>query len=195
MSKIIALTGGIGSGKSFVASIFQNLAGIPCFNSDSEAKKIMNHNNSVKSEIISILGSEAYIREKLNTHFLRHEIFNSKKKLKIINDIVHEQVKANFKKWLASQTTKYILKETAILFEHSYQLDVDFSILVTAPIDVRIDRIIKRDKIPKENIQKIIENQWDDKKKLGLCDFFIENLNKKGTFKKIKNLVEIFSTI
>ena len=78
MSKIIALTGGIGSGKSFVASIFQNLAGIPCFNSDFEAKKIMNHNNSVKSEIISILGS-SYIREKLNTQFLRHEIFNSKK--------------------------------------------------------------------------------------------------------------------
>ena len=195
MSKVIALTGGIGSGKTYVASIFHKLAGIQCFYSDLEAKKIMNENIHIKKEIVSILGPESYINNKLNSEFLRNKIFSSQNKLKLINDLVHEEVGINFQKWLSLQTSRYILKETAILFEHNYHLDVDVSILVIAPVNIRIKRIIERDSISHKQIEKIVENQWDDKKKLHLCDFFIENRNKLDTIKKGKELIKVFSSI
>jgi len=195
MSKVIALTGGIGSGKTYVASIFEKLANIPCFYSDLEAKKIMNGNNYVKEEIISILGPESYINNKLNSEFLRNMIFYSQQKLEKINILVHDQVKINFKKWLDLQSSKYVLKETAILFEHKYDVDVDLSILVIAPLQNRIERIIKRDNVSQNQIEKIIANQWDDKKKLHLSDYFIENKRKLNTIKKVKTFIDVFSII
>ena len=195
MSKVIALTGGIGSGKTFVASIFQKLADIPCFSSDLEAKKIMNENDYIKEEIISLLGPESFVNNKLNSQFIRNKIFNSQNKLKLINDLVHKQVRINFKKWLREQNSKYVLKETAILFEHNYHLDVGLSILVTAPIKIRIERIIKRDNVSRKKIEKIIENQWNDEKKIHLSDYFIENISKVKTIKKVQDLIEVFSVI
>ena len=115
--------------------------------------------------------------------------------MKLINDLVHKEVRIIFQKWLSFQTSKYILKETAILFEHKYHLDVDLSILVIAPVNIRIERIIKRDNISQKKIEKIIENQWDDKKKLHLSDYFIENLNKLNTIKKVQELIKVFSAI
>jgi len=195
MTKVIALTGGIGSGKTYVASIFDNLGSIPCFCSDLEAKKIMNDDNQVKKEVISILGPESYVNNNLNHQFLRDQIFYSQNKLKKINELVHNKVKTNFKEWLNNQVSKYVLKETAILFEHNYDRDVDLSILIIAPIKLRIERIIKRDNISQNKIEKIISNQWDDKKKLHLSDYFIENINKSKTIKKVEALIEVFSVI
>ena len=195
MSKVIALTGGIGSGKTHIASIFKNLANIPCFNSDLEAKKIMNENNFIKKEIISVFGPESFVKSKLNSEFLRNKIFESQNNLKIINDLVHKEVRINFKKWLNFQSSRYILKETAILFEHKYHLDVDLSVLVTAPTSLRIQRIIKRDNISKNKVYKIIENQWDDKKKIHLSDYFIENIDELSTLKKVQKLIKVFSEI
>ena len=195
MPKVIALTGGIGSGKTFVSSIFNKLNKVPCFYSDFEAKKIMNENQLIKKQIISILGPESYIGDKLNNEYLRKKIFYSQNKLNMMNKLVHNQVKINFRKWLSNQNSKYVLKETAILFEHNFQFEVDLTLLVTAPLKVRIERIIKRDNISKKTIEKIIENQWDDNKKIHLSDFFIENLNKSNTIKKVKNLVDIFSNL
>ena len=192
MPKVIALTGGIGSGKTFVSSIFNKLNKVPCFYSDFEAKKIMNENQLIKKQIISILGPESYIGDKLNNEYLRKKIFYSQNKLNMMNKLVHNQVKINFRKWLSNQNSKYVLKETAILFEHNFQYEVDLTLLVTAPLKVRIERIIKRDNISKKTIEKIIENQWADNKKIHLSDFFIENLNKSNTIKKVKNLVDIF---
>jgi len=195
MPKVIALTGGIGSGKTFVSSIFNKLNKVPCFYSDFEAKKIMNENQLIKKQIISILGPESYIGDKLNNEYLRKKIFYSQNKLNMMNKLVHNQVKINFRKWLSNQNSKYVLKETAILFEHNFQFEVDLTLLVTAPLKVRIERIIKRDNISKKTIEKIIENQWADNKKIHLSDFFIENLNKSNTIKKVKNLVDIFSNL
>ena len=195
MSKVIALTGGIGSGKTYIASVFHKLAGIPCFYSDFEAKKIMNENDYIKNEIVSILGPESFTNNKLNSAYLRNRIFSSQNKLKLINDLVHEEVRDKFKKWLSCQTSKYILKETAILFEHKHHLDVDLSILVIAPVNIRIERIIKRDNITQKQIEKIMENQWDDKKKLHLSAYFIENLNKFETIEKVRELIKVFSII
>lgn len=195
MPKVIALTGGIGSGKTFVSSIFNKLNKVPCFYSDFEAKKIMNENQLIKKQIISILGPESYIGDKLNNEYIRKKIFYSQNKLNMMNKLVHNQVKINFRKWLSNQNSKYVLKETAILFEHNFQFEVDLTLLVTAPLKVRIERIIKRDNISKKTIEKIIENQWADNKKIHLSDFFIENLNKSNTIKKVKNLVDIFSNL
>lgn len=155
----------------------------------------MNGNNDVKEEIISILGPESYINNKLNSQFLRNIIFYSQQKLEKINILVHDQVKINFKKWLGLQSSKYVLKETAILFEHNYDVDVDLSILVTAPLQSRIKRIIKRDNVSQKQVEKIIANQWDDKKKLHLSDYFIENKIKSNTIKKVKTFIEVFSII
>tara|TARA_B100000575_G_scaffold294436_1_gene310360 strand:- start:4262 stop:4849 length:588 start_codon:yes stop_codon:yes gene_type:complete len=195
MSKVIGLTGGIGSGKTYVAKLFNDFAGIPCFNSDLEARKIMKDNDFIKREIISIFGPNSYINNNINVEFLRKKIFNSQNKLKKINSLVHNQVKIRFKDWLDLQNSNYVLKETAILFEHNYQNDLDLSLLVIAPIKVRIDRIIKRDKISLKEIEKIISNQWNDKKKLVFCDYFIENLIKSNTIKKVKTLIKVFSAI
>ncbi len=195
MSKVIGLTGGIGSGKTYVAKLFNDIAGIPCFNSDLEARKIMKDNDFIKREIISIFGPNSYINNNINVEFLRKKIFNSQNKLKKINSLVHHQVKIRFKDWLDLQNSNYVLKETAILFEHNYQNDLDLSLLVIAPIKVRIDRIIKRDKISLKEIEKIISNQWNDKKKLVFCDYFIENLIKSNTIKKVKTLIKVFSAI
>ena len=195
MTKIIALPGGIGSGKTYVASVFEKFAGIPCFYSDIEAKIIMNNNIFVKEKIISFFGNESYKNDVLDTVFLRNKIFNSQNELKKINKIVHGQVNIKFKKWLDIQDSKYVLKETAILFEHGYDKNVDLSILVVAPKKVRIERIIKRDNIAVKKIEKIIANQWDDKKKIHYSDYFIENLSKFTTIKKVKKLIDVFSVI
>ncbi len=195
MSKVIAITGGIGAGKTYVSSIFNKHSGIPCFNSDLEAKKIMNNSSSIKKKIISIIGPDSYIDNKLNTEFLRYQIFSSKKKLKKINELIHNEVNVSFKNWLINQTSRYVLMETAILFEHKLQNKVDLSILVTAPMKLRLERIYKRDNISKKIIDKIIENQWNDKKKLGLCDYFIENIDKKRTISEIKKLIKVFAII
>ena len=195
MSKVIAITGGIGAGKTYVSSIFNKHSGIPCFNSDLEAKKIMNNSSFIKKKIISIIGPDSYIDNKLNTKFLRYQIFSSKKKLKKINELIHNEVNVSFKNWLINQTSRYVLMETAILFEHKLQNKVDLSILVTVPMKLRLERIYKRDNISKKIIDKIIENQWNDKKKLGLCDYFIENIDKKRTISEIKKLIKVFAII
>ncbi len=195
MSKVVAITGGIGVGKTFVSTIFYDLAGIPCFHSDTEAKKIMNNSSVVKKKIISIVGPNCYINNKLNTQYLKNKIFSSKTQLKKINELVHNEVKINFKNWLNIQSSRYVLKETAILFEHRYHDEVDLSILVTAPMKLRLKRICKRDNVSKKTIEQIIDNQLDDKIKLGLCDFFIENIDKKQTMQRVKRLIKTFSSI
>ena len=177
--KIVGLTGGIGSGKTTVAKVFNEL-GIAVYISDIEAKALMNRSKVIKRKLIALFGEEAYLNNTLNRPFIANKIFNNKSLLDKMNAIVHPKVGQHFNKWVKKQSGSYVLKESAILFESGGDAYCDFTILVTAPEDIRIQRIIKRDDTSKEKVKAIIENQLSDAAKRDKVDFIIENtsLNK-----------------
>ena len=174
MTKIVGLTGGIGGGKTTVAHMFK-LLGVPVFNSDEEAKVLMDNSIVVKQELIQLLGKNSYKNGTLNKPYIATKIFQDKALLKELNAIVHPRVAAAFDAWVLNQTTPYVLKEVAILFETGAQVLVDLIITVTAPIEMRIERVIRRDKKSKKDVELIIENQLPDSEKINKSHYIIEN--------------------
>ena len=172
--KVIGLTGGIGSGKSTVSKIFED-NGIPIYNSDLIAKDLMNNNIDLKKKIISSFGTKSYIDDKLNKPYISKLVFQNKKKLKIINSIVHPYVLTDFKIWAEKKISKYVIYESAIIFESGSYKKNDFNILVISDLKKRIERVMKRDKLSKDDVLNRIKNQWNDEKKIPLCDFVINN--------------------
>ena len=171
----VGLTGGIGSGKSFIAEVFVNL-GIPVFNSDIKARKISNTNLTIKQDIISHFGKESYHNDSLNRTYIAGMVFEKPELLEKLNSIIHPQLEIEFDKWLSSQNeSKYVIKEAAILFETGGYKRMDSNILVIAPVDLRIDRIQKRDNLSVNQIKNRMANQWADERKEELADFIINN--------------------
>ncbi|MCB0445290.1 MAG: dephospho-CoA kinase [Gelidibacter sp.] len=172
--KIVGLTGGIGSGKTTVAKMFQDL-GVPLYIADEKAKELMNTSKVIKRKLIALFGDNAYKNEVLNKPFIASKIFNNKEYLHKMNAIVHPKVASNFKKWLKKQNAPYIIKEAAIIFENQQQSNYDIIITVTANLDNRILRLLKRDKTTKEKIMAIVNNQLTDQEKVRLSDYEIIN--------------------
>lgn len=172
--KVIGLTGGIGSGKTTVSNMFKEL-GIPVYIADIEAKKLMNTSKFVKNKLIGLFGPKAYENNELNKSFIATKIFNDESYLKKMNAIIHPKVAIHFKKWLQMQTTPYVIKEAAIIFEHNMQAQYDAIITVIADENVRIDRILKRDKTTKDKILAIMKHQLSDEEKTKMSDFVIVN--------------------
>ena len=183
--KIVGLTGGIGSGKTTVAKQFKTL-GVPVYIADEQAKNLMNKSKVIKRKLKSLFGDEAYINERLNRPFLAQKIFNDKDYLQQMNAIVHPKVAQHFSKWLAKQTAPYIIKEVAILFENGSYKDCYFIITVTATIENRIERLLKRDYTTISKIQSIMNNQWPDEKKIKLSHFVINNNNIEDTVRQVQ---------
>ena len=183
----VGLTGGIGSGKTTVANFFSEL-GIPVYNADLEAKKIMNSSALVKKKLIKAFGKEAYIKGKLNSTFIASIVFSDKSKLDIINNIIHPEVGKDFLSWVKKQEAPYVIEESAILFENDLIGHFDYIITVTAPVEVRINRIIKRDQSSKEEILLRMSSQWDDKKKIELSDYIIHNIELNDTKRQVQKL-------
>ena len=177
MTKIVGLTGGIGSGKTTVAHMFKAL-GVPVFNSDDEAKVLMNSSMIIKQE-------NSYKNDTLNKPYIASQIFNTKAVLKKINAIVHPKVAAAFDTWVSKQNTPYVIKEVAILFETRTESLVDFIITVIAPLETRIQRVMERDQKSREAVEIIIENQLSDSEKIKKSHYFIENSNRLTTEKKV----------
>ncbi|GGD91512.1 dephospho-CoA kinase [Planktosalinus lacus] len=171
--KIIGLTGGIGSGKSTVANMFRKL-GIAIYIADDEAKKIM-HTPEIKQKVISLLGEDAYLNNKLNRAYIASNVFKSKELLNSLNEIVHPAVAKDFKDWAKVQKSDYVIKEAAILFENEGYKNCDFTILVTANKKLRLKRILKRDNTTVEDVIERMQNQWPDSEKVKLADFVITN--------------------
>ena len=171
---VVGLTGGIGSGKTTVANFFVEL-GMPVYNSDKEAKKLMTSSKQVKKAIIALLGKKAYHGEKLNKKYISEQIFNNEPLLKKMNGIVHPAVKEHFKTWVEMQKTPYVIQETALIFENSKQDFYDFIILVTAPVNIRIKRVMERDGSTKRDVLGRLKNQLDDDKKIPFSDYVLEN--------------------
>ncbi|WP_344929572.1 dephospho-CoA kinase [Aquimarina addita] len=172
--KVVGLTGGIGSGKSTIANMFSKL-GVPVYIADDEAKKIMNEDETVKNEISKLLGEESYIEGKLNRPFVATAVFNKKSLLTALNSIVHPAVKLHFDNWKHKQKAPYVIKEVAILFENGGHKQYDYTILVTAPKEIRIQRVLQRDHITREQILARMNNQWEDSKKVPLANYVLKN--------------------
>ena len=193
MTKIVGLTGGIGSGKTTIANQFKSL-GVPIYIADDEAKKLMN-NGSVLEKIKKTFGEEFVDDNILNREKLAQIVFSNPEKLKQLNQIVHPEVKKHFLKWLNKHKNHpYVIKEAAILFESGSYKDCDFIITVIAPLEMRIQRILKRDNTTREAILNRLKNQWNDEEKVSKSDFVIQNEDVNEALKKtyeIHNLLNI----
>ena len=181
---IVGLTGGIGSGKTTVAKQFLEI-GIPVYIADEEAKRLMRRSKIIKRKLIKLFGKEAYVGEELNKPFLANIIFNDKNYLQKMNAIVHPKVARHFEKWVLKQEAPYVIKEVAILFENGGHNTCDFVITVTAPIETRIKRLLKRDNTSYEKIEAIMKNQWTDEEKVKHSHFVIENIELENTKKQV----------
>lgn len=175
MIATVGLTGGIGSGKTTIANLFALHFSIPIYIADTKAKELVANNKQLQQEIVALLGEEAFVEGRYNTSFVAQEVFSNKKKLDKLNAIIHPYVQQDFLQWKQSQQAPYVIKEAAILFESGSYRDCDFIIMVTAPLEERIKRVMLRDKIDRETVEKRIKNQWNDEKKIELSTFVIEN--------------------
>jgi len=174
MSIIIGLTGGIGSGKSTVAKIFAQL-GIPVLDADATAKAIMNEDRSVKTKLIELFGEDAYKENQLNRPYIAQIVFEDAFKLQQLNAIIHPITIQYAKDWASKQTAPYVIKEAALFFESGSSEGVEKIIGVTAPKHIRIQRVMQRDQITREDVIKRMEHQLEDSLKMKLCDWVIQN--------------------
>ena len=172
--KNIGLTGGIGSGKTTVSTILIN-NGIPVYDSDSRAKFIMNNSFEIKKKIINYFGKESYKDDFLNKKHISQLVFNDKIALNEINSIVHPFVEKDFIKWRKMNFYKYVIYESAIVFESGSYKNNDYNILVTSNVNERIKRVVNRDKVSEKDVMIRINNQWEDEKKILLADYIIKN--------------------
>lgn len=177
---LVGITGGIGSGKSTVAKIF-SLLNIPIYYADDRAKWLMGHDPSLKKNIIANFGEESYLPSgELNRVFLAEKVFKNDDKVKVINGLVHPAVKVDFEKWASKQNSPYVLKEAALLFESGSYKELDYIINVSAPIKLRISRVLWRDPHrDKHQVHAIIDQQLPDELKNSKADFVIKNTDNK----------------
>ncbi|PKQ68583.1 dephospho-CoA kinase [Raineya orbicola] len=194
----IGITGGIGSGKSTVARIFQVL-GIPVYDADSRAKAVMIQNDSLKKAIITNFGENAYLADgSLNRRFLAEQVFSDGEKTKLINSLVHPAVAQDYEQWLAhQQSTPYVIREAALMIESGAYRSLDKLIVVTAPEELRLQRIRTRDPQRSEaEIRGIIAKQMPEDEKLKFADFIIYNDEKHSLIEQVwalhKNFLQIF---
>ena len=191
----IGITGGIGSGKTTVCKIFELLS-IPVYYADMRAKELMVQNKTLIQNIIYLLGDESYTKDlQLNKKYIADKIFNDKEKLKGINALVHPVVKRDFKKWTEKQNSSYIIQENALLFDTGQYKELDYNILVSAPPEIRIFRVMQRDNTDFNSILARINNQMDEKYKTALADYFIINDGKHSLIKQIIELDKELTSI
>ncbi len=171
----IGITGGIGSGKSTVCKIFK-LLGIPIFEADAVAKELINSNSEIKTELIRLFGNDIYIPNNgVDRKKLASIIFNDNLQLAKVNKLIHPVVRNEYANWVERQNTQYVIHEAAILFESGFYKMMDFTILVSAPENQRIERVIKRDKTLETQIKERIAKQWTDEQKRKLATIEIKN--------------------
>lgn len=170
----IGLTGGIGSGKSTVAKIFE-LLGIPVFYADQVAKELLQTDASLKQMVIKHFGPETYENGILNKSFLAFKVFNDTKKLELLNSLVHPVTIQAAGNWFRQQKAPYAIKEAALLFESGTAEGLDAIIGVTAPVALRIQRVMQRDRVAREQVLERMKHQIDESLKMKLCTYVLSN--------------------
>jgi dephospho-CoA kinase len=170
----VGLTGGIGSGKSTVAKIFEVL-GIPVYYADDRAKFLMNNDASLQQQLIKHFGEETYKNGMLNRTYISTLVFNNPAKLELLNSIVHPITIADAAAWMQQQHTTYSIKEAALIFESGAQQNLDIIIGVTAAKELKIQRVMQRDNIDRKTILARMDKQINDGIKMHLCNYVINN--------------------
>ena len=183
----VGITGGIGSGKTIVCEIFSSF-GIPVFNADAETKQLYTNSTELRQQLVVTFGEDVFLTSgAINKAFLSEKLkFDEGRKA--LNDTVHPFVFERFKQWSDEQKSPYVIKEAAILFESGADKTVNKSILVTAPMDIRIDRVKSRDARTSEEIQSIIASQWTDSRLRDLVDFIVVNDGKHSLIEQVRDL-------
>ena len=174
----VGLTGGIGSGKSTVARIFEVLS-IPVYYADEAAKRLMNEDEELKAQIVKLLGDGAYSGGKLDRNYIASVVFNDPVKLEKLNGLVHPATINDANRWFRQQTAPYAIKEAALIFESGAHDLLDFVIGVYTPAAIRIERVMQRDHLSHEEILSRMKNQLEEDTKMGLCNFVITNDEKQ----------------
>lgn len=187
----IGLTGGIGSGKSTVAKVFQTL-GIPVYYADDAAKELMNNNEGLKQQIILHFGEDVYENKVLNRKLLAQKVFNNPTQLHLLNSLVHPATIQAAEDWFVQQTAPYCIKEAALIFESGSQQNLDFVIGVYTPTTIRLQRVMQRDKATKEEVQQRMDKQIDETIKMRLCDFVVTNNEQELLIPQVMALHEKF---
>ncbi|MBA4240405.1 MAG: dephospho-CoA kinase [Sphingobacteriaceae bacterium] len=187
---IIGLTGGIGSGKTTVAKLFETM-GCAIYNSDDRAKELY-FNPIIKQAVIELLGTEAYLSETvINKDFISKKVFSDTKLLHQLNDIIHPAVKADFIQFKSKfPLNTIIIKESALLFETGIYKDLNFNILITAPVDLKIERVMRRNSVSKNEIEKRMQAQWTDEQKTPLANAVITNDNRTALIPQVISIIE-----
>ena len=175
LPKIIGLTGGIGSGKSTVAKFIEEM-GFPVYYSDVRAKEIVNDDELLKKGIIELLGEKAYDENGFyDRKYVAEIVFNDEELLQKLNGMIHPAVKYDFEKWVGNQTTEFVFKETALLFELKLNESCFKSVLVTADDNLRLKRVMDRDGKTYREVESVMNKQMPEKDKVKLADFVIYN--------------------
>ena len=187
----IGLTGGLGSGKSTVAHIFEVL-GIPVYYADAASKRLMNDDEKVKAAVQNAFGKEVYPGGKLDRKYLSEIVFKDEKKLELLNSIVHPATLLDAAEWLKKQTAPYAIKEAALIFESGSNKALDFVIGIESPLPLRLQRAMKRDNISRESAMARIEKQMNEEKKISLCDFVIINDEQQMVIPQVLELHQKF---
>lgn len=189
MTKIIGLTGGIGSGKSTVARYLSS-KNIPVYIADDEAHKILN-SKTVVSKLTKLFGNQIIENDAINRKILANIVFNEPDKLAELNAIIHPLVKKHFAAWLKTKSKyNFVIKESALLFETGSNESCDFIVVITAPLEDRIKRTMQRDNISREQVIMRINNQMSDEDKIKKSDFVIQNNILDETYTQIENLLK-----
>jgi dephospho-CoA kinase len=187
----IGLTGGIGSGKTTVAKVFQTL-GIPVYYADDAAKELMNKDENLKQQIKQHFGEDAYENDLLNRQYLAKKVFNNPTQLELLNSIVHPATIQAAEDWFTQQTAPYCIKEAALIFESGSQQNLDYVIGVYTPTPLRLQRVMQRDKSTKEQVEQRMNKQIDETIKMRLCDYVINNNEQELVIPQVVALHENF---
>jgi dephospho-CoA kinase len=175
--KKIGLTGGIGCGKSVVARLFE-VMGFPVYDSDWHAKQLMQSDHLLREDLMSEFGTSIFINGVLNRQHLAALVFEAPDRLKILNQLVHPAVKTDFLEWEEKQHSSLVFLESAILFESQFSLLMDSIVVVVAPLELRIERVVQRDGVTKEAVLRRMANQWPEEKIISMSDYVIVNDDK-----------------
>ena len=187
----IGLTGGIGSGKSTVAHIFEVL-NIPVYYADAASKRLMSEDEELKNKIKKAFGEDTYINNELNRKYLSDEVFNDPQKIKLLNSLVHPATIKDALGWMQIQKAPYVIKEAALIFESGSNKDLDYVIGVKSPVDLRIKRAMARDNISEQQVLARMNKQMDEEAKISLCDYVIVNDEEQMVIPQVLVLHEKF---
>lgn len=189
----VAVTGGIGSGKSTLCDAFSR-AGIPIYNADSEAKRLMNEDAKLRSQIVTSFGEESYNEEGLNRQYLSRVVFADDQKLAQLNSIVHPAVMRDFEMWgmMHAENMPYVILESAILFESGFDKCIDLSVAVLAPEELRIMRVVNRDGVSQEQVRARMAAQLCEEELNARADYTVVNIMEGEMDDTAQRLDQIF---